>query len=177
MLYTSRICSIFPLWMESKALVKSTNSIVACRFFARTPSMFLRIINMNIYVSSINLFLYYYYIILRVFHTNVSWWFFTAVWVRASLPKSPGIFSVFWPTRVSRWSFTGIWVAASLLKTPRLFSVSWPTSVSRWSFTEVWVTASLLKSPGLFSVFCPTSTTLLSGWSPFVLWFLNLPAP
>ena len=26
--YTSRICSIFPLWMESKALVKSTNNIV-----------------------------------------------------------------------------------------------------------------------------------------------------
>ena len=34
--YASRICSIFPLWMESKALVKSTNINVACRFFART---------------------------------------------------------------------------------------------------------------------------------------------
>ena len=31
--------------MESKALVKSTNSIVACRFFARTPSRILRIVN------------------------------------------------------------------------------------------------------------------------------------
>ena len=38
MSYASRICSIFPLWMESKALVKSTNSIVTCRFFACTPS-------------------------------------------------------------------------------------------------------------------------------------------
>ena len=41
--YASRIYSIFPLWIESKALVKSTNSIVACRFFARTPSRILRI--------------------------------------------------------------------------------------------------------------------------------------
>ena len=35
--WASRICSIFPMWMESKALVKSTNNIVASRFFARTP--------------------------------------------------------------------------------------------------------------------------------------------
>ncbi len=31
--YACRICSIFPLSMESKTLVKSINSIVACRFF------------------------------------------------------------------------------------------------------------------------------------------------
>ena len=31
--------------MESKALVKSTNSIVACRFFARMPSRILWIVN------------------------------------------------------------------------------------------------------------------------------------
>ena len=43
--YASRICSIFPLCMESKALVKSTNSNVACRFFARTPSRILRMVN------------------------------------------------------------------------------------------------------------------------------------
>ena len=30
--------------MESKALVKSTNNIVACRFFERTPSRILRIV-------------------------------------------------------------------------------------------------------------------------------------
>ena len=37
-LYASSICSIFSLCMESKALAKSTNNIVACRFFACTPS-------------------------------------------------------------------------------------------------------------------------------------------
>ena len=31
--------------MESKALVKSTNINVACRFFARTPSRILRMVN------------------------------------------------------------------------------------------------------------------------------------
>ena len=45
MLYASRICSIFPLWMESKAMVKLTNSNVTCRFFARTPSRILRMVN------------------------------------------------------------------------------------------------------------------------------------
>ena len=33
---------------------------------------------------------------MRVFHTRVSWWFLTVVWVTASLLKSPGLFSVFW---------------------------------------------------------------------------------
>ena len=43
--YASRICSIFDLWMESKALVKSTNINVACKFFAHTPSRILRMVN------------------------------------------------------------------------------------------------------------------------------------
>ena len=33
----------------------------------------------------------------RVFNISVSWWSFTEVWVTASLLKSPGLFSVFWP--------------------------------------------------------------------------------
>ena len=33
----------------------------------------------------------------RVFHISVSWWFFTGVWVTASLLKSPGLVSGFWP--------------------------------------------------------------------------------
>ena len=34
----------------------------------------------------------------RVF--SISWWFFTGVWVTASLLKSPGLFSVFWPSSI-----------------------------------------------------------------------------
>ena len=37
--YVSYSCSIFPSYMESNALEKSTNSSVASSFFARTPSM------------------------------------------------------------------------------------------------------------------------------------------
>ena len=33
----------------------------------------------------------------RVFPISVSWWFFTGVWVTASLLKSPGLVSVYWP--------------------------------------------------------------------------------
>ena len=32
-----------------------------------------------------------------VFHISVSWWFFTGVWMTASLLKSPGLVSGFWP--------------------------------------------------------------------------------
>ena len=35
----SRICSIFPLCIESKALEKLTKNIVAFKFFARTPTI------------------------------------------------------------------------------------------------------------------------------------------
>ena len=34
---------------------------------------------------------------LQVFHTSISWWSFTGVWVTTSLLKSPGLFSVFYP--------------------------------------------------------------------------------
>ena len=36
----------------------------------------------------------------RVFHISISWWFFTGVWVTASLLKSPGLVSVFWPISI-----------------------------------------------------------------------------
>ena len=32
----------------------------------------------------------------RVFHISVNWWFFTGVWVTASLLRSPGLVSGFW---------------------------------------------------------------------------------
>ena len=46
-------------------------------------------------------------IIIRTFHINASRWFFTGVWVTASILMSPGLFLVFWPfsTRLSfGWS-------------------------------------------------------------------------
>ena len=37
------------------------------------------------------------FLLIRVFHISVSWWFFTGVWVTASLLKSPGFVTGFWP--------------------------------------------------------------------------------
>ena len=37
---------------------------------------------------------------LRVSHTSVNRWFLTGVWETASLLKSPGLFTVFWPSSV-----------------------------------------------------------------------------
>ena len=45
--------------------------------------------------------LLYYYYSLKVFHISVSWWSSTGVWVTASLLKSPGLFSVFWPISIN----------------------------------------------------------------------------
>ena len=44
---------------------------------------------------------------LTVFHISFNWWSFTGVWVRASLLKSPGLFSVFCPFSLTQsfgWS-------------------------------------------------------------------------
>ena len=40
---------------------------------------------------------HYYYLLIWVFHISLSWWSFTGVWRTASLLKSLGLFSVFWP--------------------------------------------------------------------------------
>ena len=39
----------------------------------------------------------------RVFHLSVSWWFFSGVWVTASLLKFPGLVSGFWPFSAMQW--------------------------------------------------------------------------
>ena len=41
-------------------------------------------------------YFHYYYSLIWAFHISVSRWFFTGVWVTASLLKSPGLFLVFW---------------------------------------------------------------------------------
>ena len=38
-----------------------------------------------------------YYLLIWVFHISAIWWSFAGDWVTASLLKSPGLFSVFWP--------------------------------------------------------------------------------
>ena len=50
------------------------------------------------YRFSLYYYYYYYYQYFRIFHISVSWWFFTGVWVTASLLKPPGLVSLFWPS-------------------------------------------------------------------------------
>ena len=79
---------------------------------------------------------YYYFTYLGDFHTSVSRWFSTGVWVTTSLLKSPGLFSVFWPISSSslsscRASSTHIPDPLSLLLpiVHRLWLVLWATSL------------------------------------------------
>ena len=59
-------------------------------------------------VSSVDFMTLYYYFFYswRVFYISVSRWFFTGVWVTASLLKSSGLFSVF-------WSFSVVWMVST----------------------------------------------------------------
>ena len=45
---------------------------------------------------------YYYFTLLRVFHSSVSWWFSSWVWVTTSHLESPGLFLVFWPILIMK---------------------------------------------------------------------------
>ena len=56
-------------------------------FFMISSMTFIVIIIIIIIISSL----------LRFFHTSVSYWFLTRVWLTASLLKFLGLFSVFWP--------------------------------------------------------------------------------
>ena len=69
--YASKICFILPLWMESKALVKSTNSIVTGSIFAHMPSRILRIVNI---CEVVDLFLqkpFWFFLRMLLTHTHI----------------------------------------------------------------------------------------------------------
>ena len=50
----------------------------------------------------------------RVFHISVSWWFFNGVWVTASLLKSPGLVSGFWPFSTNACHLGSLYPSANL---------------------------------------------------------------
>ena len=124
----------------------------------------------------------------RVFHTCVSLRFLTGVLVTASLFKSPGLFSVFWPILIILcvvWMVSTCSISKSSSSSSSYYYYYYyyyyftpfrvfHTSISWWFFTRAWVTASFFKSPGLFSVFWPILTMLLFEWSPLALRFQSL---
>ena len=70
--------------------------------FTRSLAIFSLLFSQNISPKQQNpqegeYYYHYYYLLIRVFPISVSWWFFTGVWVIASLLKSPGLVSGSWP--------------------------------------------------------------------------------
>ena len=57
--------------------------------------LFYNLDKLKVVIELVNKLNYFYFISLKSFHTRASWSFFTEAWVRGSLLKSPGLFSVF----------------------------------------------------------------------------------
>ena len=76
-------------------LIDLNNAVVSivfpCPLISKSSSLL--ILYLGIFpITPIN---YYYYSLIRAFNISVSRWFFTGVWVTASLLKYPGLFSVY----------------------------------------------------------------------------------
>ena len=62
------------------------------------------------------------------FHTTTSWWSFTGVWETASLLKSSGLYSVFWPILIIllwRWSPLVLLLPNLPVSLPILWGLFW----------------------------------------------------
>ena len=64
---------------------------------------------LGIYLSGFLPHIYYYHSLLGVFLTSARWWFITCVWVTVSFPKSPELFSVFWPISI----YAVVWMVST----------------------------------------------------------------
>ena len=78
-------------------LFQNSQTSVSCTTPHGSPSVSIHISYWVTFVLVCYIRFYYHFSPLNVFHTSISWWFLTGVWVTASLHKSPGLFSVFWP--------------------------------------------------------------------------------
>ena len=102
------------VWMVSILLLISNSS----SFFIRNlwaipsaPTIICITINFIILITT-------FIIIICVVFTPVRWWSSTWVWVTASLLRSPGLFSVFWPIPImllSGWSWSFVWFPVHLV--------------------------------------------------------------
>ena len=89
---------------------------------------------------------------MRVFHTSVSRWFLTGVWVTTSLLSSPRLFSVFWPISVISKMITIFQLKISFINTTAntLLCLLLFTSISAHIYLSIY---------------------LSFGWSPLILLF------
>ena len=67
---------------------------------------------------------FHYFTLWEFFPTSLSWWFLAGVWATASLLKSPGLISVFWPILIMQlsWWFLLDFIFPSL---PVSLSILW----------------------------------------------------
>ena len=93
---------------------------------------------------------------LRVFLTSVCWWVFIGVWVTASLLRSLGFFSVFWPVSA-------------------MFSICPPISISYTPlFKPLWTVPSAPAAIGITVTSCsPTFLVLWQGPSIYLSAFFD----
>ena len=70
---------------------------------------------------------FYYYCSSWVFHTSISWWSFSGVWVTESLFKSLELFSVYWP--ISTMLQSGWSISSSPLTKPFEIILSQPITI------------------------------------------------
>ena len=92
----SRYVSFYSLSFFFFSLLWTANSTIEQFLFVFLLVYFLLIITGSGPLAwNTSCFYYCYFTHLRVFHIRVGWWFFTRVWVTATL-KSPGNFLVFW---------------------------------------------------------------------------------
>ena len=98
---------------------------------------------------------------LRVFHTNVSRWSSTGVWLTPSLLKSPGLFSVFWQILIKlsfRWSSLILWFPSS----PFPLSILWWLARCRYlSFFSLSFSFTLWSVVRLILFYCWQSLDLV----------------
>ena len=98
---------------------------------------------------------YYYYNLLRAFPTRISRWFLTGVWVKASLLKSPGHFSVFW--RISIMLLFGLSHTSSCFHVFQFQYQSFGDCIEHNNYSCITVTLifhSFSSLDGLYSSYC-----------------------
>ena len=108
----------------------------------------------QVFIQYLLLLLSLLYYSLWVFHISISWWSFTRIWVTASLLKSPGLLSVFWPILTMLffgWSWFILWfltLSASLPIGDYSFSL-----LTNWGLFQACQLQLVLPSPSCSTAF------------------------
>ena len=146
------------------------SSFYFCNYFSR-----------HLFSFTLLLFLFHLIIIYSwgVYHPSVSWWSFTEVWGTASLLKSSGHFSVFWPITIMWFitpvladglslKFEGQLVSSSLQDSSQY---SWPITIM-WFITPVLADGLSLKFEGQL-VSSSLQDSSQYSWPITIMWFIT----